>query len=126
LQEGGESFKLYDGANIASTTNTIVVVTNFRIDVMGWLFTKALDPNNGLADQRFAMQWIQVFATAIYILLRGYILRRLLLLTIRPTQGNIASFGGDPTRVTIFGQSSGAQSVLIHLASPVASAGLYT
>lgn len=53
----------------------------------------------GIEDQRFALQWIQESITA---------------------------FGGDPNRVTIFGQSCGAQSVLIHLASPNAwSANLF-
>lgn len=37
-QEGGESFALYDGAYIASNTNTIVIATNYRIDVLGWLY----------------------------------------------------------------------------------------
>lgn len=38
FQEGGESFALYDGAYIASTSNTIVIATNYRIDVLGWLY----------------------------------------------------------------------------------------
>ncbi len=39
-------------------------------------------------------------------------------------QRNIGQFGGDPSRVTIFGQSAGGESILIHLVSPQ-SKGLY-
>lgn len=49
---------------------------------------KAATPNAGYYDQRETMKWLQK---------------------------NIKSFGGDPSRVTIFGQSAGAQSVSIHL-----------
>lgn len=47
--------------------------------------------NNGLLDQRLALLW---------------------------TQRNIGAFGGDPSRVTIFGQSAGAISVNVHMTSP--------
>ncbi len=54
--------------------------------------------NYGILDQQAALQWVQQ---------------------------NIGAFGGDPSRVTIFGQSAGGESVLIHLVSPQ-SKGLYS
>jgi carboxylesterase type B len=48
--------------------------------------------NNGLKDQVMALRWVQ---------------------------NNIAQFGGDPNRVTIFGESSGGASVHFHLLSPM-------
>lgn len=59
--------------------------------------TPGLAGNFGLADQRAAMVWCRA---------------------------NAASFGGDPSRITIFGNSAGALSVLIHITAP-ASAGLF-
>jgi para-nitrobenzyl esterase len=79
--------------------NVIVVSLNYRLGVLGFFAHPALDaeghPNAdyGLMDQQFALQWV----------------RR-----------NIAAFGGDPQRITIFGTSAGALSVYSHLASPTA------
>jgi len=100
FKEGGESFQIYNGSSIAGTTNTILVVTNYRVGNLGFLYsgTSGVDPNVGLADQRWTLKWVQQ---------------------------NIAVFGGDPTKITIFGQSAGGESVQIHMASPNASAGLF-
>src|ERR1700722_8363595 len=81
----------------------IVVTINYRLGYLGFFAQTALDSeghdagNYGLMDQQFAMQWVQ---------------------------NNIAAFGGDPSNVTIFGESAGGQSVYCQLASPTA-AGLY-
>eukprot|EP01130_Rhizamoeba_saxonica_P016655 TRINITY_DN7745_c0_g1_i1.p1 TRINITY_DN7745_c0_g1~~TRINITY_DN7745_c0_g1_i1.p1 ORF type:complete len:454 (+),score=96.00 TRINITY_DN7745_c0_g1_i1:400-1761(+) len=91
FKEGGESFEIYNGAHMSSTTNTILVVTNYRVGMFGFLYTGQNDANAGIMDQRFTMQWIQE---------------------------NIHNFGGDPNKVTIFGQSAGGESVLIHMSSP--------
>lgn len=78
----------------------IVVTINYRLGFLGFLAQSAIDAeghlngNYGLMDQQFALKWV----------------RR-----------NIAGFGGDPNRVTIFGESAGGQSVYAHLASPIAS-----
>jgi carboxylesterase type B len=100
FKEGGESFQIYNGSSISGTTNTILVVTNYRIGNLGFLYTgtDAVDSNIGLADQRWTLKWVQQ---------------------------NIAAFGGNPNQITIFGQSAGGESVLIHMASPVPSKGLF-
>ncbi|KAJ6526421.1 cholinesterase [Mycena capillaripes] len=93
---GGEgSDGIFDGGNLASRGDVVVVTINYRLGALGFL---ALDDgvtngNYGLADQITALKWVQA---------------------------HIASFGGDPSRVTIFGQSAGAGSVRALLGSPPA------
>jgi para-nitrobenzyl esterase len=80
----------------------IVVTFNYRLGVLGFFAHPALSAespdrvsgNYGLLDQQFALRWV----------------RR-----------NIASFGGDPDNVTIFGLSAGGLSVHAQLASPGAT-----
>jgi len=98
------SMPLYNGTALAKK-GVVVVTTNYRVGALGFLAHPQLaneSPHNssgnyGLLDQQAAMQWVQ---------------------------RNIGAFGGDPSRVTIFGQSAGGESVLIHLVSPE-SRGLY-
>ncbi|KAI0313950.1 alpha/beta-hydrolase [Amylostereum chailletii] len=75
-----------------SDYGVVAVHAQYRLGVLGFLPGKAVraggDLNVGLLDQQFALQWIQK---------------------------HIASFGGDPGQVTIWGQSAGAGSVLQHL-----------
>src|SRR5262249_39079365 len=83
--------------------HVIVVTINYRLGYLGFFAHPALDSeghlagNYGLMDQQFALKWVR---------------------------NNIAAFGGDPTQVTIFGESAGGLSVYTHLASPLA-AGLF-
>eukprot|EP00040_Diaphanoeca_grandis_P020924 m.111289 g.111289 ORF g.111289 m.111289 type:complete len:566 (+) comp28109_c0_seq2:190-1887(+) len=80
---------------------TIVISLNYRLGALGFLALPELGVGNGnfgLLDQRLALQWVQ---------------------------DNIAEFGGDASRVAIWGQSAGGQSVCFHLASP-ASATLFS
>lgn len=93
FQTGTGSDPTVDGGNLASRGDVVVVTTNYRLGNLGFL---ALDDgttngNYGLADQIIALEWVQ---------------------------RNIRDFGGDPDRVTIFGQSAGAGSVRALLASP--------
>jgi len=97
---GSTAVAVYDGETLARK-GLVVVTVNYRVGVLGFLahpeLTKESDGkasgNYGLLDQIAALAWV----------------RR-----------NIAAFGGDPTRVTICGQSAGAASVHILTASPLA------
>ncbi|XP_046742019.1 venom carboxylesterase-6-like [Diprion similis] len=79
--------------------DVILVTMNFRLGPLGFLSTEdmASPGNYGLKDQNQAMRWIQE---------------------------NIAAFGGDRNRVTIFGESAGGASVNFHMMSPL-SKGLF-
>lgn len=81
-------FYLYDGQVIASKKQVIVMSANYRLGALGFLVTDKVKGNLGLLDQRASLTWIQQ---------------------------NVAAFGGDPTRVTIWGESAGAMSTGIHL-----------
>jgi carboxylesterase type B len=92
---GTHNDPVFDGSNISSRGDVILVAVNYRLGTLGFL---ALDDavangNYGLQDQITALEWV----------------RR-----------NIHNFGGDPDRITIFGQSAGAASVRALLASPKA------
>lgn len=85
---------IYDGSQFVATSrngeNIVFVTLNYRLGVLGFLAGDkfGLNGNFGIKDQTKALQWVQ---------------------------RNIALFGGDPTRVMIFGESAGAQSTALHL-----------
>jgi carboxylesterase type B len=95
---GSGSCPLYFGGNFVGSSgeDVILVTMNYRLNVFGFLGGESLrDPSSsgstgnwGLLDQRESLKWVQ---------------------------RHIASFGGDPSRVTIFGESAGAGSVGAHL-----------
>jgi para-nitrobenzyl esterase len=96
---GAGSQPEYDGNHLAR--NGVVIVTiNYRVDVFGFLAYPELtresgtnsSGNYGLLDQIAALKWVQK---------------------------NISVFGGDPTRVTVFGESAGAFDVSLLVASPL-------
>jgi len=92
---------LYDGEELARK-EVVVVTVNYRLGVIGFLAHPELTKesphhasgNYGLLDQLAALKWVQ---------------------------RNIAAFGGDPKKVTIFGESAGAFSVNSHVASPLSN-----
>jgi para-nitrobenzyl esterase len=93
----------FDPTPLVDGGDVIVVTINYRLGVLGFLAQSALDSeghlagNYGFLDQQFALEWVQ---------------------------RNIEAFGGDPSRVTIFGESAGGLSIYSQLASPLA-AGLF-
>ncbi|HEX9082769.1 MAG TPA: carboxylesterase family protein, partial [Holophagaceae bacterium] len=97
---GAGSQVLYDGSALAGE-GLVVVTFNYRLGVLGYLAHPLLSAespdgvsgNYGLRDQIAALDWV----------------RR-----------NIAAFGGDPGRVTVFGESAGAESVALLLVCPQA------
>jgi len=96
---GSAAYPLYDGARLAAR-GVVVVSFNYRVGVFGLLAHPMLSAespqhtsgNYGLLDQIAALKWVQA---------------------------NIAAFGGDPTRVTVFGESAGAVSVAVLMTSPL-------
>lgn len=82
----------YDGAAFARD-GVVCVTINYRLGALGFLDTGDAHTNLGLRDQIMALQWVRE---------------------------NIAAFGGDPSRVTVAGESAGAMSVGSLLGSPLA------
>uniref|UniRef100_A0A1I7XSY7 Carboxylic ester hydrolase n=1 Tax=Heterorhabditis bacteriophora TaxID=37862 RepID=A0A1I7XSY7_HETBA len=85
---------------LALTGNVIVVNVNYRVGPFGYLYMDHEDApgNMGMLDQQMALYWIR---------------------------DNIFNFGGNPSRMTVFGESAGAASIVAHLIAP-ASKGLDT
>lgn len=97
---GSGSDAYYSGANLAAAQGVIVVNLNYRLGAFGFLAHPALateDPaypssgNWGIDDQYAGLQWVQ---------------------------RNIAAFGGDPDKVTLFGESAGGYSTCVHYVAP--------
>ncbi|KAG0288048.1 hypothetical protein BGZ96_008104, partial [Linnemannia gamsii] len=90
---------IFEPGNMVSRGGVVVVTINYRLGMLGWFENEAawgrsdIQGNQALRDQILALQWVQK---------------------------NIASFGGDPNRVTVFGESAGATSIRALLAAPVA------
>jgi para-nitrobenzyl esterase len=102
---GSSRNTFYDGANLAAHGDVVVVSLNYRLGAWGFLdLEDAFGPayagstNLALQDQLAALAWVQ---------------------------RNIAHFGGDPTNVTVFGESAGASSVGALLSLPQAK-GLFS
>src|SRR4051812_20705018 len=100
FNSGSGAVPLYDGEGLAKK-GLVVVTLNYRVGVFGFLALPELtresphraSGNYGLLDQLAGLRWVQA---------------------------NISQFGGDPTRVTVAGQSAGSISVHDLTASPLA------
>ncbi|UUU30068.1 carboxylesterase family protein [Streptomyces sp. CA-210063] len=90
LTRGSSAVPVYDGAAFARD-GVVLVSLNYRLGVEGYGLFPDAPANLGLRDQLAALEWVR---------------------------DSIAGFGGDPDRVTVFGQSAGAISVGALLAAP--------
>jgi len=89
----------YDPVKLVTQGDVVFVSVSYRVNIFGFMAHPALDTegdptsNYGIMDQQAALKWVQ---------------------------RNIRQFGGDPKRVTIFGESAGASSVYYNIISPTA------
>jgi para-nitrobenzyl esterase len=97
---GAGSLGLYHGQHLSESGDVVVVTINYRLGSFGFLRLADVTGgkigaggSEGLMDQIAALRWVQ---------------------------DNIAGFGGDPSNVTIFGESAGGMSVVSLMASPQA------
>ncbi|HEY0767777.1 MAG TPA: carboxylesterase family protein, partial [Steroidobacteraceae bacterium] len=96
---GSSAYPLYDGVKLAAL-GVVVVSFNYRAGIFGFLAHPMLSAespehasgNYGLLDQIAALKWVRT---------------------------NIEAFGGDPGRVTVFGESAGAVSIAVLMTSPL-------
>lgn len=96
LTRGSSAVPVYDGSAFARD-GVVLVSLNYRLGVLGYGLFPDAPANRGLLDQIAALEWVR---------------------------DNIGAFGGDPARVTVFGESAGAISIGALLAAPRA-AGLF-
>lgn len=84
----------FDGTAYAVVHDVVFISLNYRVGAFGFMATDDgyVRGNMGLLDQLEALKWVQ---------------------------RHIASFGGDPDEVTVFGESAGAISIALHLLSPL-------
>lgn len=99
FMHGSGSEKEFDGEGFAKK-GVILVTVNYRVNVFGFFAHPQLEKENaegasgnyGILDQIFALRWVR---------------------------DNIARFGGDPEKITVFGQSAGCMSVQAIISSPL-------
>lgn len=92
FQNGSNAVPIYDGSTFARD-GVVAVSVNYRLGVDGFARLSGAPDNRGLLDQIAALEWVR---------------------------DNIAAFGGDPTRVTICGESAGAMAATTLTAMPAA------
>jgi carboxylesterase type B len=83
FRNGSGAVPDYDGTNFARA-GVVCVTINYRLGVEGFVQLPGAPANRGLLDQIAALEWVR---------------------------DNIAAFGGDPSNITVFGESAGAMSV---------------
>jgi para-nitrobenzyl esterase len=98
----GGSSALYPLDHLARSGDAVVVSFNYRLGVFGFVAHPSFDEDHnggyGLEDQRAALRWVK---------------------------RNIAAFGGDPSNITVAGESAGAAGVCMHILAPDETKGLF-
>jgi para-nitrobenzyl esterase len=86
FMSGSGGWDWYDGSKLAGDNDIVVVTANYRLGALGYLYKPEIGADNlGAQDQGAVLRWVH---------------------------DNIAAFGGDPSQVTVGGQSAGAYSAL--------------
>jgi len=97
---GSVTDPLNDGHRLAARGDVVVVTVNHRLNALGYLYLARFDPrfadsgNCGQLDLILALKWVRE---------------------------NIAAFGGDPTRILVFGQSGGGAKIATMMGMPAAT-----
>ncbi|KAF2134298.1 cholinesterase precursor [Dothidotthia symphoricarpi CBS 119687] len=84
FQIPGPHSPFYNGQYLSDTEDVVVVTFNYRLGIFGFAGAPGVEANAALKDHRAAVEWVR---------------------------DNIVGFGGDPSRIVIFGQSAGGASV---------------
>ncbi|MDO5032009.1 carboxylesterase/lipase family protein [Corynebacterium sp.] len=94
---GSSHMLMLRGFELAARMNVVYVSVNFRLGALGYLDLRSLggevEANPAVSDQLLALQWVRA---------------------------NIAAFGGDPSNITLMGESAGGAAVLTLMTSPAA------
>ncbi len=96
---GSSDLPDYYGYAVAARSNMVYVSLNYRLSLFGWFRLPALAEGESAADASGNYGTLDIMAA------------------LRWVKENIAAFGGDPTRVTVSGESAGAFNVLSLLVS---------
>jgi len=97
---GAGNYLLYDGTNLAKKEDVVVVSVNHRLNIFGFLHLADIGGDQWAQSTNVGMQ--DIVATLAWI------------------RDNIENFGGDPDRVTVFGQSGGGRKTTTLMAMPSA------
>lgn len=97
------SAQSYDATRLANVENVVVVSMNYRLGLLGWFRHASLRaPGAGPADHSGNYGTLDIIAALQWV------------------QGNIAGFGGNPNRVTVFGESAGGRNTWSMVQTPLA------
>ncbi|KAH7346723.1 Alpha/Beta hydrolase protein [Rhexocercosporidium sp. MPI-PUGE-AT-0058] len=83
FSSGSSATPVYEGSTLAEQKDVVIVTFNYRTSILGFPGNPKGQNNLAFLDQRLAIEWVR---------------------------DNIANFGGDPARITLFGQSAGGAS----------------